>query len=145
MNDSQALDHRANRLLAALPTDTLAAMAGDLRQVAIAQGPVLYEPGNAIDTIYFPQTGLISLLIVTADGNTIETSIVGREGAVGMQGGNGARRSFTRATADGRRAICGRRKRCRPLLQPSTGRGQGSRMVPAPGSRLPARALLPAR
>lgn len=41
---------------------------------------------------------MISLLVVTADGDMIETATVGREGAVGLQSGLGNRRSLTRAT-----------------------------------------------
>jgi CRP-like cAMP-binding protein len=70
-----------------------------LTQASIAQGAVMFEPGAPLDTIYFPQTGLVSLLILTAAGDTLETTMVGREGAVGLQGGFGARFSFTRAIA----------------------------------------------
>jgi CRP-like cAMP-binding protein len=41
---------------------------------------------------------LISLLVVTRNGNSIEATTVGREGAVGLHGALGKRRSFTRAT-----------------------------------------------
>jgi CRP-like cAMP-binding protein len=69
----------------------------DLRQVSLQQGAVLLEPGDPIADIYFPQTGLISLLVLGSDG-AVETATVGREGAVGLHGGLGERRSFTRAT-----------------------------------------------
>jgi CRP-like cAMP-binding protein len=96
--ESLAQGHRNNRLLAALPLATLTQMGSDLRQISIAQGVVIYEPGDAVEEVYFPHTGLISLLVVTKDGGSIETSTVGREGAVGLQGGLGPRRAFTRAT-----------------------------------------------
>jgi hypothetical protein len=57
------------------------------------------SPGELIENIYFPLTGLISLMVIGTDGNFIETSTVGREGAVGLHSGLGRRRSFTRATA----------------------------------------------
>jgi len=98
MADSLIQSHSDNRLLTALPSATLAQMGGDLRQISMAQGVVIYQPGDAVDDVYFPQTGLISLLIVTRDGGSIETSTVGREGALGLQCGLGPRRSFTRAT-----------------------------------------------
>jgi CRP-like cAMP-binding protein len=60
---------------------------------------VLFEPGESIADIYFPHTGLISLLIVGRDGGAIETATIGREGAVGLHAGLGGRRSFTRAIA----------------------------------------------
>ena len=92
-------DHRGNRLLAALSPKTLAILDQDLKQVLVAQGAVIFEPGAPLDTIYFPQTGLVSLLILTATGETLEAATVGREGAVGLQGGFGIRFSFTRAVA----------------------------------------------
>jgi CRP-like cAMP-binding protein len=70
----------------------------DLRQVSLQQGAVLLEPGDPIADIYFPQTGLISLLVLGSDGAAVETATVGREGAVDLHGGLGERRSFTRAT-----------------------------------------------
>lgn len=93
------LGHQDNRLLAALPPEMLTLMGNDLHQLSLSPGAVLYQPGEAIDDIYFPQTGMISLLVITKGGGAIEASTVGREGAVGLQRGLGARRSFTRATA----------------------------------------------
>jgi CRP-like cAMP-binding protein len=82
-----------------MPADALARLEPDLHQVSLVQGDVVFEAGDPIEQIYFPQTGLISLLVVTKDGNAVEASTVGCEGAVGLQCGFGARRSFTRATA----------------------------------------------
>ena len=96
---AQAAAHLKNRLLASLPAEMHGQVVRDLKQLSIAQGAALYEPGDPIDTVYFPQTGVVSLLIVIENGGTIETSIVGREGAVGLHRGLGARRSFTRAVA----------------------------------------------
>jgi CRP-like cAMP-binding protein len=62
--DTAAQGHRDNRLLAALPPDTLALLERDLRQVSLEQGAILLEPGEPIADIYFPQTGLISLLVL---------------------------------------------------------------------------------
>jgi hypothetical protein len=89
-------DYRDNRLLAALSSETLASLDRDLKHVSIAQGA-------------FPQTGLISLLVVTLSGDSIETATVGREGAVGLHGSFGERFSFTRAVTHigGRFSIIG--------------------------------------
>src|SRR5262249_15856432 len=86
-----------NRLLAALPEQAIALLAPDLRQSTLPQGVVCYGAGDPIDQVYFPQTGMISLLVTTGDGAMVETSSVGREGAVGAQCGNGPCLSFTRA------------------------------------------------
>ena len=98
MTTAAAQGHRDNRLLAALPADTLELLGRELKQVSLQQGAILLEPGNPVEDIYFPQTGLISLLVLTRSGDTVEAHTVGREGAVGLHGGLGGRRSFTRAT-----------------------------------------------
>lgn len=92
-------DHRDNRLLAAMSPETLAILDRDLKQVSLAQGAVMFEPGAPLDTIYFPQTGLVSLFAVTLTGDTVETATVGREGAVGLLGSLGERFSLGRAVA----------------------------------------------
>jgi len=86
-----------NRLLAALPGEAFALLEPDLRQVSLPHGVVCYEAGSLIDQVYFPQTGMISLLVGTSNGDLVETSSVGREGAVGLQCGFGPRVSLTRA------------------------------------------------
>lgn len=52
---------------------------------------------DQIDQVYFPQSGMVSLLVATGGGGVVETSSIGREGAVGLQCGFGPRLSFTRA------------------------------------------------
>ena len=87
-----------NRLLAALPDDVFTHLEPDLRQLTLPQGVVCYGAGDPIDQVYFPHTGMISQLIATGDGDMVETSSIGQEGAVGLQCGLGSRLSFTRAT-----------------------------------------------
>jgi CRP-like cAMP-binding protein len=70
----------------------------DLTETSPPQGTTVIEAGEAIDHVYFPQSGMISLLVVTSDGDMIEATMVGREGGVGLHRGLGDRRSFTRAT-----------------------------------------------
>ena len=70
-----------NRFLAALPGDAAAVLEPDLKQIILPPGTACYSPGGSIDQVYFPQNGMISLVVV-ADGETVETSSVGREGGV---------------------------------------------------------------
>jgi CRP-like cAMP-binding protein len=98
VDDTTISRHRDNRLLAALPGPTLALLEREMRSISLTPGVKIYEPGEPIDDVYFPQTGLISLLVVTKDGGSIETSIIGREGAIGLHRALGPRRAFTRAT-----------------------------------------------
>ena len=45
---------------------------------------VLYEAGDTIDYVYFPLNSIVSGLAIMEDGTTLETSMVGREGIVGI-------------------------------------------------------------
>jgi CRP-like cAMP-binding protein len=96
--DGPVLRHLDNRLLATLPQETLALLEPDLKEISGTQGCVFLEPGDTIDRVYFPQNGMISLLVVSREGDMVEVSTVGREGALGLHCGLGGRRSFTRAT-----------------------------------------------
>ena len=98
MNSAPNLGRWGNRLLATLPRETLAMLERDLTQVSLRQGVVCFDVGDQIDRVYFPSTGMISLLIATKDGNVVEAGAIGRGGAAGLQSALGERRSFTRAT-----------------------------------------------
>jgi len=98
LGNGSRLGHSDNRLLAALPRELFELMQRDFKQISLSQGQAIYEPGEQIDQIYFPQSGMISLLVVAKDGNAIETATIGREGAVGLHSAVGKRASFTRAT-----------------------------------------------
>ena len=72
-----------NRLLASLPEDDLLHLESLCEQVHADVGDVLYEPGQAIQYIYFPSDSLISLLAVAEGRMTLEVGSVGREGMIG--------------------------------------------------------------
>lgn len=98
MTNAPDLGSSDNRLLAALPRETLALFGQDLKQVSLSQGIVCYGAGGRIDRVYFPINGMISLLVAGRNGDTVETGIVGREGAAGLHSGLGERWSYHRAT-----------------------------------------------
>lgn len=77
-----------NRILQGLPAAELAGMQPHLKQMQLLQGMVLYHPGDTIEYVCFPQTGMISLLTVMATGEQVETGIVGCSGVVGATIGN---------------------------------------------------------
>jgi CRP-like cAMP-binding protein len=84
-------------MLAAMPPAVLALFSSDLKEKMFQQGGVLQEPTEPIERIYFPQDGMISLLVVLQDGGAVEATTIGREGCAGIQAGLGRRRAFTRA------------------------------------------------
>ncbi len=86
-----------NRLLAALDAEDLGLLVSHLKSSHLRQGVVLQEAGEPIDQVYFPQSGMISLLAVMEAGNGVETATIGREGAVGVTTGLGGRTATGRA------------------------------------------------
>ena len=73
-----------NRILKALPTKEYRLIAPQLRPVDLAQGTVLYEAGEQITDVYFPEEATISYFSGTADGETLEVCVIGNEGVVGV-------------------------------------------------------------
>lgn len=73
-----------NRLLAALPAPDFDLLKPDLEFITLDPDMVLSRAGDAIDYVVFPHGGAITLMIDMADGNTVATAAVGRDGAVGM-------------------------------------------------------------
>ena len=75
---------RRNRLLAALPPADFDLLVPQLKTVALDQDAVLSRVGNQIEHVFFPHSGAISLMVDMANGKTVATAAVGREGAVGI-------------------------------------------------------------
>jgi CRP-like cAMP-binding protein len=86
-----------NRFLQSLEPADLAALQRHLKPVELCRGDVLVEARSAIENVYFPLSGMISLLAVMQNGEAIETAIVGREGVVGGSVANGNGHSFGQA------------------------------------------------
>jgi CRP-like cAMP-binding protein len=74
------VDHRTNRLLAALEPEDFARLEPHLELVNLTLKQVLYETGDTITYAYFPHDAIISLVNVMEDGHTVEISVFGREG-----------------------------------------------------------------
>jgi CRP-like cAMP-binding protein len=73
-----------NRLLAALPRADFDLLAPEVETVPLVQDAVLSQAGDQIGHVFFPDSGAISLMIDMANGQTVATAAVGREGAVGL-------------------------------------------------------------
>jgi CRP-like cAMP-binding protein len=73
-----------NRILASLPREELRRLHGALEPVSLRFGQVLYEPGKAIQHVYFPINCLISLLTTVDKRRSLEVGMVGNEGMAGM-------------------------------------------------------------
>jgi len=81
---ASSLSPSQNRLLAALTPAELQPLLPHMTLTGLALGTVLYEPGSRMDDVYFPLSGVVSLLYVLADGHATELAIVGNDGCVGI-------------------------------------------------------------
>jgi CRP-like cAMP-binding protein len=81
--DARSAPTGQNGILRQLSGKTRALIEPHLCQVKLAQGAVLHEAGEAITGVYFPLSGMVSMLAVLRNGDAIETGIIGREGYVG--------------------------------------------------------------
>jgi len=95
--DIQTASPLANKLLAALPHPDSSSLFAHFTVVPMAQGTVLIDVDDEVDQVFFPLSGMVSLLVVLKNGNAIETATVGREGVVGAMAGLGLHRSGVRA------------------------------------------------
>jgi len=86
-----------NRLLDALPPADYALVAPHIVQLEVERGRLLYDPGDAIEHVYFPHDGVISLLTLMENGAAIESSTIGPEGALGLMAAVAPRQSLSRA------------------------------------------------
>jgi CRP-like cAMP-binding protein len=73
-----------NRLLAALDVDDWAALAPELERVRLPSGVLLYEDGESIRHVLFPEDCVVSVVATLKEGNSPEMMVVGPEGAVGL-------------------------------------------------------------
>ncbi|MDZ8053211.1 MAG: Crp/Fnr family transcriptional regulator [Aulosira sp. ZfuVER01] len=83
VNKQMLIDPR-NKLLAALPCAEYERLVPHLHLVPLANRQVIYEVGEAIAYVYFPNRAIISLLTMMNDGSTVEIALVGDEGMAGI-------------------------------------------------------------
>ena len=73
-----------NCLLAFLPDEEYQRLLPAMEQVGLNYGENIYESGDVIGNVYFPNSGIISLLASIEDSAMLEVGIVGNEGMVGL-------------------------------------------------------------
>lgn len=86
-----------NRILLSLPEAEYQAIRPSLSFIYMPHHASLHEPGERIEFAYFPNRGLVSLVVAMREGKTVEVGVVGNEGLVGTPGAVGLNRSPHRA------------------------------------------------
>lgn len=86
-----------NLLLASLPPVVLATLQPHLKPIELVQGTILFEVGQQIDRVYFPHSGIISLVVSLSSGEMIEAAMVGRESLIGASAALDGKMSLNQA------------------------------------------------
>jgi CRP-like cAMP-binding protein len=85
-----------NRLLLALPPRNLKRLMPELEFIRCEREQILLDADSSLDHVFFPDSGVISVVAVYADGSVIEMATIGREGCSGVQAVFGAKSSSAR-------------------------------------------------
>ncbi len=91
----------ANRLLAALPVKEYRQLLPKLEETALPFTEIIYAPDDIIRYVYFPNSGIISLLAAVGERSQLEVGIVGNEGVVGLPVFLGVKTSNNQAIVQG--------------------------------------------
>ena len=101
----------SNKILLSISDSDYSSLRPHLEYVSLPNHLVLHEAGGKVEFGYFPNRGLISLVVVMKDGKTAEAGIVGNEGFTGTLAAVGLSRSPLQAvvqiTGDGFRVEVG--------------------------------------
>src|SRR3979490_2051442 len=85
-----------NRLLLALPSRDLKQLLPQLTRIPCRREQVLTDADSSLDHVYFPDSGVVSVVAVYSAGSIIEMATIGREGCTGVQAVFGAKTSSAR-------------------------------------------------
>lgn len=73
----------SNRILLGLPEAEFQVLRPLLTFEFLPSHAGLHEPGEKLEFAHFPNRGLVSIVVVTREGKTVEVGVVGSEGLVG--------------------------------------------------------------
>src|SRR6202521_4852215 len=101
----------SNKILLSTSDSDYSSLRPHLEYVSLPNHLILHEAGEKLEFAYFPNRGLISLVVVMKDGKTVEAGIVGNEGFTGTLAAVGLSRSplhtVVQITGDGFRVEVG--------------------------------------
>jgi CRP-like cAMP-binding protein len=85
-----------NKVLLSTPANEYQLMRPYLEYIDLPSHRSLHEPTQSIEFVYFLNRGMVSQVVVTKDGRTVEVGVVGKEGYVGAGLAVGLSRSSVR-------------------------------------------------
>ena len=93
-----------NFLLAGLEREERERLLSDARLTPLRFGDRVFEPDQQVEGVFFPETGVISIITEASNGEAAEGGVVGVEGAAGLAEalGSGCMASLGTVQADGK-------------------------------------------
>ena len=73
----------SNVILLSIPDDEYDVLRPHLQFAELPRHFILHDQGEKIDHVYFPNDGMVSLVVLVPDGRSVEVGIAGREGVIG--------------------------------------------------------------
>ncbi|HEX2334939.1 MAG TPA: cyclic nucleotide-binding domain-containing protein, partial [Hyphomicrobiaceae bacterium] len=86
-----------NKLLSTLRPAALSQLLPHLEPIELPKKKALAHPGSRMSHAYFPETGMISVVVILDSGGPIEVGTIGREGMLGINHLLGGETAFNRA------------------------------------------------
>src|SRR5271169_3428057 len=86
----------SNRVLLSVSDKEYRAIRPHLEFLSMPHQLSLYEPNDLLEFVCFPNAGMVSLVIETEDGRTVEVGEVGKEGFAGIPASVGMKKSQVR-------------------------------------------------
>jgi CRP-like cAMP-binding protein len=77
------LANSPNHFLASLSPTDADLLRPHLKSLTLAQGAFIYKAEDLIERVYFPHTGVISLIVGLTSGQFVEAGMLGRNGVIG--------------------------------------------------------------
>lgn len=78
------MDATRNVIIAALPDEEASQLVTAGEPVPLGRGDILLEQGEAVKEVFFPVSGVVSIVTLLEDGGSVENAVVGREGFIGV-------------------------------------------------------------
>ncbi|MET0273802.1 MAG: Crp/Fnr family transcriptional regulator [Phenylobacterium sp.] len=82
-----------NWILRQVEPDALSTLNGRLRALELKKGQILHRQGEEVQAVYFPEGALVGMISGMPGGETVQTAMIGWDGAVGVFEACGTRRS----------------------------------------------------
>jgi len=82
--ETPTVDPRANHLLRGLTDEEFDRISAELEPVRLERSAELESPNEAIAHVYFPTSGIASILALDEGGDSVDTAMIGREGMTGL-------------------------------------------------------------